>query len=294
MISMTGYGIQEYQDEQLILSVELKSYNNRYLDITMNMPGMLNPLEEELRTLLKGTARRGKLELYIRFRRMEQDTRVRLDAGLLQGYLSALQDARRLSAEGDVAVAADRLQAADLLSIEGLFSVESSRDVEELRKPLFDAVTAALQQWHAARVREGAATRDNIRAQMQRIQAAYQTVAKRAPELEQRIREMLHERFTELMGDQIDLQRVYAETAALLVKYSVNEELARLGAHIEEFLRLADSGGSIGKRMDFLCQEMHREMNTIGSKSALLEISRSVIDMKDALENIREQARNIE
>lgn len=288
MTSMTGYGRHEFQNETLVLSIEIKSYNNRYLDMNLNMPAVLNPLDEDLRGVLKQHARRGKVDVYIRFRRLQQQARVQLDTGLLDGYLQAFQ------AAAEHMHTADSLQLRDLLQIDGLFTVEEPGDADQLREPVLAAFLTAVQQWKQSRQREGEATAVNIRDQLVRISTAFAAVAERAPQLETRIRETLHERFTEMMGERIDIQRVYAETAVLLVKYSINEELARLDAHIEEFGRMLQSSDAIGKRMDFLCQEMHREMNTIGSKSAMLEISRSVIDMKDALENIREQVRNIE
>lgn len=288
MTSMTGYGRHEFQNETLVLSIEIKSYNNRYLDMNLNMPAVLNPLDEDLRGVLKQHARRGKVDVYIRFRRLQQQARVQLDTGLLDGYLQAFQ------AAAEHMHTADSLQLRDLLQIDGLFAVEEPGDADQLREPVLAAFLTAVQQWKQSRQREGEATAVNIRDQLVRIGTAFAAVAERAPQLETRIRETLHERFAEMMGEQIDIQRVYAETAVLLVKYSINEELARLDAHIEEFGRMLQSSDAIGKRMDFLCQEMHREMNTIGSKSAMLEISRSVIDMKDALENIREQVRNIE
>ncbi|MFW6362567.1 MAG: YicC/YloC family endoribonuclease [Spirochaeta sp.] len=293
MISMTGYGMHEYQDESLILTAEIKSYNNRYLDINMNLPGVLNPLEEKLRTRVKAAARRGKIDVYIRFRRLQQEAAVRLDTGLLDGYLKAFREAQEFVIDRNENISIG-LTPHDLLQVEGLLTVEQPRDIDQLPEYLDTVMDAALTQWNQSRAREGNATKENIQQQLARISEAFAVVSARAPEMEQRIKDTLHERFTEMMGEQIDLQRVYAEIAVLLVKYSINEELARLGAHIEEFHRLLDSPEAMGKRMDFLCQEIHREMNTIGSKSALLEVSRSVIDMKDSLENIREQVRNIE
>lgn len=293
MTSMTGYGIHEYQDEQLMLSVEIKSCNNRYLDINLNTPSQLNALEEELRGYIKQHARRGKIDVYVRFRRLQQQVAVRLDGGLLAGYVESFRDACAQLGLPEGSLPA-QMSPDTLLQIEGLFTVEAPRSYEDLREPLFASLQTALKQWKASRDREGNTTGNDIREQLERIHAAYAEVAERVPELEERIKRTLQERFTEMMGEQIDLQRVYAETAVLLVKYSVSEELSRLGAHLEEFDRLLQSDGALGKRMDFLCQEMHREMNTIGSKSALLEISRAVINMKDSLENIREQVRNVE
>ncbi|GAB6090696.1 YicC/YloC family endoribonuclease [Spirochaeta dissipatitropha] len=289
MTSMTGYGWHEYQDSNMVISVEVKSWNNRYLEINLNMPASLNPLEEKLRARVKSSAQRGKVDVHIRYRRLTNDAAVRLDPALLQGYLKAFREA---AAEDGISNA--DLTVDSLLKIDGLFSVEQPRQVDDLEGPLFAALNTALDQWLASRKREGDTTRTDISSQLSRIQEAYALVAARAPELEERIKTLLEERFTEMLGDQIDLQRVYAETAVMLVKYSISEELARLGGHLEECGRLIQSDSAVGKRLDFLCQEMNREMNTIGSKSAMLEISRSVIDMKDALENIREQVRNIE
>ncbi len=288
MISMTGYGRSDLNNAELQLSVELKSYNNRYLDININMPSALNPLEEEIRKLVKTKARRGKLELYIRWKRLNNEVNVRLDKALLQGYLSAREEALGVPANPA------EYSLANLLQIEGLFQVEASHEIDEIKTPLFSVLDEALDQWQSSRHREGRAAAEDIASHLSVIRQSWELISARAPEMEERIKQNLLERFTEMLGQDIDHQRVYTETAVLLVKYSVSEELARLLAHLEECERLLKVAKPVGKQLDFLCQELNREMNTIGSKSSLLEISREVINMKDALENIREQARNLE
>jgi uncharacterized protein (TIGR00255 family) len=126
------------------------------------------------------------------------------------------------------------------------------------------------------------------------LEESVKTVSARAPELEISIKENLHTRFKELLGDKIDDNRILAETAVLLMKYTISEELSRLSAHLTEFRLETERNPSPGKKLDFLCQEINREINTIGSKTPLLEVSMAVIEMKNALENIREQLRNVE
>ncbi len=296
MISMTGYGRSEFCDEKLTLSIEIKSYNNRYLDVYMHMPSVLNPLEEEIRRRVQQSARRGKIELYVYLKRSKETARVEVDMGLLDGYVQAFSEIadRHPLSDGAAGFSTGKIRPEVLLQIDNLFSVEKNRDISDMQDLLMETLDSALQQWQASRQREGETACADIRAQLSRIVAGHESVALLAPQLEERIRESLLERFQEMLGQQIDEQRVYAETAVLLVKYSVSEELSRLQAHLVECERLLESVQAVGKRMDFLCQEINREINTIGSKSSVLDMSRAVIDMKDALENIREQLRNVE
>ncbi|MDH7483566.1 MAG: DUF1732 domain-containing protein, partial [Spirochaetales bacterium] len=149
------------------------------------------------------------------------------------------------------------------------------------------------EEFEASRVREGTATAQNIEKEMQRFSGALALVEQHASALESLIHEQITSRFRELLGDSYDQTRVLAEVAVQLVRLTINEELARLKAHMAAFAEMS-SAPSCGKKLDFLCQEMNREVNTIGSKNVLVPVSLAVVEMKDALENIREQLRNVE
>ncbi|NBF40845.1 MAG: DUF1732 domain-containing protein [Spirochaetes bacterium] len=145
-----------------------------------------------------------------------------------------------------------------------------------------------------ARAREGESTREDIASQLKRIREVVDELERRAPELEAALRQNVTERFDEVLGEQVNEDRVYAEIASLLIKHSINEELVRLRAHLKSFEETISTEGAVGKKLDFFCQELNREVNTVASKSFASDVNRRVVEAKDAVENIREQLRNVE
>jgi uncharacterized protein (TIGR00255 family) len=285
---MTGYGYAEQSDDSSIVAAEVKAYNNRYFDVIVNLPSSLGPLEPRVREYVSHRVSRGRVEVSLKARGVAEQTTVVVDKENLRGYLSALGELR---SEAGIE---EPVGLSDLLRLEGVLRMEKTADVDTLWSALEPVFGAAFAQFEAARVAEGRSTHDDIRSQLERIDAAVAVVRTFAPTLEDRIKGQVRERFEEVLGDDVDESRVYAETAVLLVKYSVNEELVRLSTHLESFRELLESTEPIGKRLDFICQELNREINTVGSKSIVTEVNQAVIDAKDALENIREQLRNVE
>ena len=288
MRSMTGYGYHEEVGDESIVAVELKSYNNRYLDISINTPPTLNPIEPRIKAFIAERIARGKVDVYVKAKGVSEETTVLVDHENVAAYLAALESIKQSAG------LTDPIRLSDLLRLEGVLRVEKSPDVEQSWTALEPVLGRAFEQFEAARVAEGAATRGDVERQLGRIEAAVVVVESHAPSLEARIKSQIRERFEELLGDEVDESRVYAETAVLLVKYSMNEELVRLRAHLASASELLGSDEPVGKRLDFTCQEMNREINTIGSKSTIVEINRAVVEAKDALEKIREQLRNVE
>jgi uncharacterized protein (TIGR00255 family) len=188
------------------------------------------------------------------------------------------------------------------MGLEGVLEIEKDRDDELNWQRLEPVLAEAMARFDAERVREGRHTEEDVLHYIQTLEDATKTVASHAPALETSIRENIRTRFMELLedaggsglGNTIDENRILAETAVLLMKYTINEELSRLSSHLAEFRAEAGRNSSPGKKLDFLCQEINREINTIGSKTPILEVSHAVVEMKDALENIREQLRNVE
>jgi uncharacterized protein (TIGR00255 family) len=152
----------------------------------------------------------------------------------------------------------------------------------------------AVDDFDGERIREGKHTEADILSHITVLESSLKTVAAFAPQIESSVKENLKSRFAEVLGNQIDENRILAETAILLMKYTISEELSRLASHLGEFRAETDRNPSPGKKLDFLCQEINREINTIGSKTPILEVSHAVVDMKNALENVREQLRNVE
>jgi uncharacterized protein (TIGR00255 family) len=288
MKSMTGYACQELRNDQLSLSVEIKGYNSRFLDLFVYLPPFLSALEPWIREYISSRFRRGKIEVGIRLKERNGDVSVSVNHQAAKVYyekISALAKELGLREKPSLSL---------ILGMEGVLEIEKNRDDERNRSFIEPLIEKAADQFEAERVREGRHTQDDILSHITLLEESATLVASHSPALETSIKDNLRSRFTELLGDQIDESRVLSETAVLLMKYTISEELSRLGAHLAEFRAETERNPSPGKKLDFLCQEINREINTIGSKTPILEVSRAVVDMKNALENIREQLRNIE
>lgn len=288
MTGMTGFGHDEHRDEKVHLVLEMRSYNNRFLELYLNLPYALRPLEPRFRELLSARIQRGKVELYLSMTELESEAEVHVDHARVHAYLDALKELKRLTGSRE------RVSLSHLIGLEGVLRSESRRDPEELWQlvlPLLERVLAELQR---AREVEGRKTGADIRRQAELIHGQVATIEAAVPRLEDRVREALRQRFHELLGEGVDEARVMAETAVQLVRCDVNEEVQRLKAHLDTLTSALDAPGAQGKRLDFVCQELGREINTIGSKSTIMEVDAAVIAVKDALEKIREQLRNVE
>lgn len=289
MKSMTGYGHASHVEDEYQLEVEIKSYNNRYLDIYVNLNPVLSPFEAYVMGRVKEVARRGKVEVAVRLKVFESRSTVHVDSALLDQYLASFRD---IEERKGVALGID---AASLLSIEGLFTTSTLRDSEEYRAGLEEALTAALADFAASRAREGEETRRDLERLGRSFAQANDSIARLVDSYEDWFRNILLEKYRELdIGARFDETKLMQEVAALLVKYSINEEQNRLRTHVKQYFSLLESDEPVGKKLDFLCQEMNREVNTTASKSQNVEITLHTVQMKDDLENIREQIRNIE
>jgi uncharacterized protein (TIGR00255 family) len=285
---MTGYGFEERQDEQVSLSVEIKGYNSRFLEVFVYAPPFFSSLESKIREYISARCRRGKVEATVRFKEYNQpvSVSVNLEAAKAYGEAASLL-ARTLGINEPPGLSV-------LLGMEGILEVEKPRDDSRYWELIKPALEAAADRFSADRIREGKHTEEDIFSHIAALEKSVLVVASHGPALELSIKENLRSRFTELLGDNVDENRVLAETAVLLMKYTISEEISRLQSHLAEFKAEAERNESPGKKLDFLCQEINREINTIGSKTPVLEVSRAVVNMKDSLENIREQLRNVE
>ena len=289
MKSMTGYGHASHVEDEYQLEVEIKSYNNRYLDIYVNLNPVLSPFEAYVTSRVKEVASRGKVEVAVRLKVFESRSTVHVDSALLDQYLASF---REIEERKGVALGID---AASLLSIEGLFTTSTLRDSEEYRAGLEEALSAALADFTASRAREGEETRRDLERLGRSFAQANDSIARLVGSYEDWFRNILLEKYRELdIGARFDETKLMQEVAALLVKYSINEEQNRLRTHVKQYFSLLESDEPVGKKLDFLCQEMNREVNTTASKSQNVEITLHTVQMKDDLENIREQIRNIE
>ncbi len=289
MKSMTGYGSAEALNEQFQLSVELKSYNSRYLDINHNIPFYLAPFEIEIDDEVKKIASRGHVEVNIRIKTLASDMEIVVDTLAVKRYAEAFSQIAALSGK------ALKPELADFIGSEGVLTSVRQSDSEIYRDTLFSTLAAALVQFDQSKEREGSHTKADLKKMGEIVSDGLTVIASHADELEEMVKTNLRSRFDEMLADQnYDENRILSEVAVMLIKYSVNEEIKRLDVHLKEFFNLLEQDEPVGKRLDFLCQEMLREINTIGSKSQMVEMNLQVVRMKDGLENIREQIRNIE
>ncbi len=288
MKSMTGFGSAEYQDEKIHIMLEIKSYNNRYLDIIVNQPVFLNALEPEIRKFISDRAGRGRVELYLRIRELEEDLVLHLDRSAATAYAESL---RQLS---EAAGIKGEIGLSHLLSFEGILKAEKKRDLDRYREKIMPLLDECVKQWDESRVKEGVETAADIESNLQTLYGAVELFRERSSEMEENIKTNIRTKFNDVLGNVIDEQRVLAETAVLLVKYSINEEIVRLTGHLDSFRETTAADFPAGKKLDFICQEINREVNTIGSKSFIMEVNQKVVEVKDSLENIREQLRNVE
>lgn len=285
---MTGFAHREINAAGMRGSLELKSYNNRYLDLSIYLPPYLSRLEPRFREYLAARIAHGKVELWLRIRELDVAVSVSADMAAAKAVSKVLAEI------AEACGIQDPPRLGNLLAFDGVVAYERDIDEDKLWARIESELESCFADYEDARIREGEATGLDIESQLLRIASAVASVRSRVPEIERTVRSQLAQRFREVMGDAVDENRVLAETASLLMKYTVNEELARLDAHIASFRRIAAGEAAPGKKLDFLCQEMNREVNTIGSKNILLPVSEAVVELKDALENVREQLRNVE
>ncbi len=288
MKSMTSYAQKAFLTERLRFSIELKSYNNRFLEIFISLPPTLSALEPRIRSFLQERIGRGKVECAVRVREYLAEGKVKLDETVARAAADALSSLASLLGS------AERPRLADLLAVDGVLSFERDADADALWPEVESALAEVHADFEKERLREGAHLLEDMRAQLGTITRARDEVASAAPELEASLQENLRKRLREAVGDGIDENRLLQETALALTRFTVNEELSRLSAHAAAMAAELDGRAGSGKRIDFLCQEMNREVNTLGSKNQLPGLGSRIVSMKEAIENIREQARNVE
>jgi uncharacterized protein (TIGR00255 family) len=288
MTSMTGFGHGEHRDSRVHLTLEIRSYNNRYLELAINLPYSLKQMEPRVREFLSARIIRGKVEFYLGVTEMEEDCEVHVDPARVRSYVNALGELKRLSGTRD------RISLAHLIGLEGVMKSESRKDPEALWQMVLPLLEKVFAEFNASRAAEGRKTEADIRRSADEIRTRIAVVEARVPDIEARIRGALRDRFKELLGEGMDESRVLAETAVQLMRSDVNEEVQRMKAHLDSLFDALGRDGAHGKRLDFVCQELGREINTIGSKSVMLEVDQAVIAVKDSLEKVREQLRNVE
>jgi len=289
--SMTGFGRCEITENNRKFTVEMKSVNHRYLDINIKMPKKLSFFESAIRAELKKYIFRGKVDLFISYEDYAENiASIRYNRELAGEYLRYLRQMQEdFGLEDDIQVSV-------LSRYPDVFTMEEQDvDEEELWKELQKAIKGAAEGFVRTRVVEGEHLRDDLIEKLDGMLKLVDFIARRSPRIVQEYRQKLQDKVKELLGDvQVDENRLLTEVTIFADKICVDEELVRLRSHIETTKATLLEGGSIGRKLDFIAQEMNREANTTLSKSNDLEISNCAIELKTEIEKVREQIQNIE
>ena len=289
--SMTGFGRCEVLKDSRKFTVELKSVNHRYLDVNIRMPKKLNFFETSIRTLLKSYADRGKVDIFITYEDLSQSqVSVKYNAALAAEYLKYLnQMAEEFSLDNDVRVST-------LSRYPEVFTMEEcSEDEDELWNGLKEALEGAFSQFVEMRTKEGERLKEDILLKLDLLSEQIRFIEERSPQIIAEYRTKLEEKMRELLEDtQIDDNRIAAEVILFADKICTDEEVVRLKSHIQHMKETLEESNGIGRKLDFIAQEMNREANTILSKANDLDISNRAISLKSEIEKIREQIQNIE
>ena len=288
---MTGYGRAVETIDGREITAELRSVNNRYLDCTVKMPRIYAFAEDSVKTHVKSAISRGKVDVFIAVNVMEDmQMRISVNHPVLEGYLSAMRSiASDYGVRDDISVTA-------LSRLPDVFVVEKAEeDEEKLTQDILSVVDKALEKFTAMRTTEGAALEADLRGRAATILTLVEKVEQRSPMTLAEYRARLTEKMQEvLQSTTIDEGRILQEAAIYADKIAVDEETVRLRSHLNQLETMLTNGGAIGRKLDFLLQELNREANTIGSKGNDLEQARTVVEIKAELEKIREQTQNIE
>ena len=289
--SMTGFGRSEIANERQKITVEMKAVNHRYCDINIKMPKKLSIFEAGIRNLLKKYIQRGKVDVFITYEDYTENNMVlKYNEELAAEYVGVLQRmSEQFGIENDVRVSS-LSRYPDVLTLE-----EQTVDTDELWGVFDEALHKASEQFVETRLVEGENLKNDLISKLDGMLEAVDFIEKRSPEILVEHRQRLEAKVKELLGDStIDESRIITETTIFADKICVDEEIVRLRSHITSTRKALVEGGSIGRKLDFIAQEMNREANTILSKANDLEVANRAIDLKTEIEKVREQIQNIE
>lgn len=289
--SMTGFGRSIYENEGREYIIEIKSVNNRYNDISIKMPRSLNYLEERIKKEILNSVSRGKIDLYITFNNnSDLGKDIKINTDIAKKYIDEL---KKLSTQTNII---DNINIIDISKFPDVLNIKVDETAEEvIEGELLTALSNAIDSFVDMRTREGIKISKDLETRIKIISEKVEQISKVSTGLVEEYIVKLETRIKELLKtDVVDQTRLAQEVVIYSDKCSVEEEITRLRSHISQFLNLIKEEKPVGKKLDFLIQEMNREINTIGSKANNLEITNLVVDVKTELENIREQVQNIE
>ncbi len=289
--SMTGFGRAQSTVDGMTITVELKSVNHRYFEFSARVPRNYGFLEEKLKSFVNATVARGKTECYVSIENPENDeVEVTVNTALARGYAAAIRSLSDLVGTNEQPTASQLSRFPDVLTVH-----KAEPDEERVWNAVQQTAQLALEQFLAMRQTEGEKLRADILSHADRIAQLVAFVESRSPQTVREYNEKLHRRMAELLGDaNVDEQRLLTEAAIFADKVAVDEETVRLHSHLSQLHDFLGADEPIGRKLDFLVQEINRESNTIGSKAQDVEIAKAVINIKAEVEKIREQVQNIE
>lgn len=289
--SMTGFGRGERREVGYHLAVEIKSLNHRYLEVVVKLPRTMNVFEERIRKLVQEKALRGRIEVYVNTKETEEKKRlVKVDKELTLAYDKSLKELALLLNHSYVTDVYRLVNLPEVLKIE-----EEDVDIEGLWPILENATQEALGQLLQMRQTEGTKLEGDLHSRLEGLKALVHQMEERAPLVQREYKERLQEKLNTYITEfKVDEARIAMEAALFADRASIDEELVRLHSHIDQFTKGLHVREPAGRKLDFLVQEMNREMNTIGSKANDLSISHLAVDGKSELEKIREQIQNLE
>ena len=289
--SMTGFGRCEVSENNRKFTVEMKSVNHRYLDVNIKMPKKLNFFESAIRALLKDYIQRGKVDMFITYEDMtENNVSIKYNKEIAAEYLKYLKDmAEEFALDNDIRVST-LSRYPEVLTME-----EQTIDEEGIWKTLEKALRGAAEGFVETRIKEGENLRTDLISKLDGMLSHVDFIQERSPQIIAEYKQKLEDKVKDLLADvKVDENRLLMEVTIFADKVCVDEEIVRLKSHIETTKATLQAGGSMGRKLDFIAQEMNREANTILSKANDLEISNRAIELKTEIEKVREQIQNIE
>lgn len=289
--SMTGYGKHEAIIKGKNILVEIKSVNSRYFELVSKIPRGYSFLEYDIKKFINKKILRGKVDVVVGIQTLEnEDTEVLINHSLAEAYINALQSLK------DEYSLKDDLSVSTISKYSDIFTVKSSNNNEdEILEDVLSVVKISLDKLMSMREKEGENLKADIKLNFEKIEKILAIIEEKSPVIISNYEKRLMSRISELVGDyNIDEERVMAEVAIFADKIDINEEIIRLRSHLKQLELMIESDKSVGRKMDFIVQEMNREINTIGSKSPDLDVSHMVVEIKSCVEKIREQVQNIE
>ena len=288
--SMTGFGTATVENADYKVTIELKAVNQRFLELNFHMGRQLSAIENNMREVIKEKVARGKLDIYINFvDKRESAAKVQVNKGLVLAYKKALDEISELTAVPKIN------SVIDIANVPDVLSVENEQDIDGMKPLVLEGLLATLEKFNAMRIAEGEHIEKDFLMRLDILAKLKDRAEKIAPDIVSDYRERLNNRLQELLDGKADETRIIEETAIFADKVNYTEEVVRLGSHFKQFHDIiVKADEPVGRKLDFLVQEINRETNTIGSKANKTEVAQIVVDMKCELEKLREQIQNIE